>query len=279
MICHHGAGYSGLTFACLAKEVYEATDGELGVLAVDARAHGKTTSLVSPGQDPPELDLSLNRLSADFEAVIETIFPDPKAAPHLLLVGHSMGGAVLADASTNIIKKGYQVTGVAVLDVVEGSAIEALPHMHALLASRPEGFRNQERAVQWHLEGHSIRNLQSARISVPSLLIKSGDDPSLAWKWRAPLKSTSPFWMSWFSGLSAKFLAVRAARLLILAGTDRLDKTLMIGQMQGKFQLEVVPEVGHMLHEDNPSRIAQILVEFWRRNDRVVAGIKKVGEA
>jgi len=42
---------------------------------------------------------------------------------------------------------------------------------------------------------------------------------------------------------------VRAARLLVLAGTDRLDKELMIGQMQGKFQMEVVPDVGHMLHE------------------------------
>lgn len=53
----------------------------------------------------------------------------------------------------------------------------------------------------------------------------------------------------WFSGLSEKFLAARAARLLVLAGTDRLDKTLMIGQMQGKFQMVVVPDVGHMLHE------------------------------
>lgn len=35
----------------------------------------------------------------------------------------------------------------------------------------------------------------------------------------------------------------------MLAGTDRLDKELMIGQMQGKFQMEVVPDVGHMLHE------------------------------
>ena len=42
---------------------------------------------------------------------------------------------------------------------------------------------------------------------------------------------------------------MRAARLLVLAGTDRLDKELMIGQMQGKFQMEVVPDVGHMLHE------------------------------
>jgi hypothetical protein len=30
--------------------------------------------------------------------------------------------------------------------------------------------------------------------------------------------------------------------------------------------------------QDDPSRIAEILVEFWRRNERVVVGVKKVGE-
>jgi protein phosphatase methylesterase 1 len=40
MICHHGAGYSGLSFACLAKEVTDMTKGECGVLAFDARRHG-----------------------------------------------------------------------------------------------------------------------------------------------------------------------------------------------------------------------------------------------
>lgn len=55
--------------------------------------------------------------------------------------------------------------------------------------------------------------------------------------------------LGWFKGLSSSFLACRTARLLVLAGTDRLDKELMIGQMQGKFQMEVIPEVGHMLQE------------------------------
>lgn len=40
MICHHGAGYSGLSFACFAKEVNDITSGECGVLAFDARRHG-----------------------------------------------------------------------------------------------------------------------------------------------------------------------------------------------------------------------------------------------
>jgi len=65
---------------------------------------------------------------------------------------------------------------------------------------------------------------------------------------------------------------------LVLAGTDRLDRELMIGQMQGKFQMVVVPNTGHMLHEDDPMTLAQTLVEFWRRNERVVVGIKKVGD-
>lgn len=39
----------------------------------------------------------------------------------------------------------------------------------------------------------------------------------------------------WFTGLSQKFLNCRTAKLLLLAGTDRLDKDLLIGQMQGSF--------------------------------------------
>lgn len=35
------------------------------------------------------------------------------------------------------------------IDVVEGSAIEALPHMHSLLNARPDGFGSLEEAVEW----------------------------------------------------------------------------------------------------------------------------------
>jgi protein phosphatase methylesterase 1 len=41
LVCHHGAGYSGLSFAAFAREVRDMTRGELGVLAFDARRHGK----------------------------------------------------------------------------------------------------------------------------------------------------------------------------------------------------------------------------------------------
>lgn len=30
--------------------------------------------------------------------------------------------------------------------------------------------------------------------------------------------------------------------------------------------------------QDDPTSLAEIVVEFWRRNERVIAGVKKVGD-
>ncbi|BAE55824.1 unnamed protein product [Aspergillus oryzae RIB40] len=116
----------------------------------------------------------------------------------------------------------------------------------------------------------TIRNRTSARVSVPSLLYEEAapTDPSKPWVWRTNLAETKPFWENWFIGLSKKFLEARGGKLLLLAGTDRLDKELMIGQMQGKYQLQVFPEAGHFVQEDQPVKTAQVLVDFYKRNDR-----------
>jgi protein phosphatase methylesterase 1 len=155
--------------------------------------------------------------------------------------------------------------GYAVLDVVEGSAIEALAHMKTYLAQRPSLFDSQASAIDWHTRTRTIRYASSAEVSVPSLLTRT---PSGRYAWRTNLSATSPWWESWFSGMSARFLGGRGAKLLVLAGTDRLDRELMIGQMQGKFQLDVIPEAGHFVQEDVPVKLATLMVEFYRRNDR-----------
>ncbi|KAF8333909.1 Alpha/Beta hydrolase protein [Amanita rubescens] len=275
MICHHGAGYGGLSFACMAKEVKDLSNGECGILAPDARRHGKTVQLNQDG--PEDEDLSIDRLATDLVELVQVMFPEPTKASSLLLVGHSMGGSVMVLAVPLLLEKKYRITGVAVLDVVEGSALEALPHMHNLLNTRPDGFDSIEEAIEWHVSTNTIQNPNSARVSIPSTF-KHIPNAFKPYQWRTPLRSTAPYWTSWFTDLSKKFLAARTARLLILAGTDRLDRELMVGQMQGKFQMEVVPGVGHMLHEDNPTRLAEILAEFWKRNEKVIAGIKKVGD-
>jgi protein phosphatase methylesterase 1 len=74
-------------------------------------------------------------------------------------------------------------------------------------------------------------------VSVPSLIIEEVPpfDPSRPWVWRTKFAETKPFWEDWFVGLSRKFLDAKGGKLLILAGTDRLDKELLIAQMQGLF--------------------------------------------
>jgi len=72
--------------------------------------------------------------------------------------------------------------------------------------------------------------------------------------------------MGWFQGLSQAFLDVSAPKLLLLAGHDRLDKTLTIAQMQGKFQMAVVPRAGHAIHEDQPKAVADKIWGFLCRH-------------
>ncbi|KAF7375637.1 Protein phosphatase methylesterase 1 [Mycena sanguinolenta] len=291
LVCHHGAGYAALSFACLAKELVGMSRGQVGVLSADARRHGKTKTTAE--KEDENLDIGI--LVEDFVCTISAVWKEPAAAPTLLLVGHSMGGSVVTRAVPRLQEAGYRVSGVAVLDVVEGTAIDALPHMHSLLNARPDGFDSVEEAVEWHFKTKTIRNSHSARVSVPGIIMPSssplatasssggaaGQGSPHAYVWRTPLRSTAAYWPGWFTGLSAAFLQARTARLLLLAGTDRLDRELMIGQMQGKFQMAVVPGVGHVLHEDDPTHVAEILLEFWRRNDRLrmPAKVKGVGEA
>ena len=63
------------------------------------------------------------------------------------------------------------------------------------------------------------------------------------WRWRTHLQSSQRFWAGWYRGLSEHFLSVPAPKVLIIADTNRLDTPLTIGQMQGKFQQVLLPQV------------------------------------
>lgn len=122
------------------------------------------------------------------------------------------------------------------------------------------------------MKSGTIRNLESARVSYPPLVVlsKESTPENPCYVWRTDLAASEQYWKEWFTGLTQKFLSARAGKLLILAGTDRLDKDMTIAQMQGKFQLIVFPNSGHAVQEDEPARMARELVAFWKRNERLV---------
>ncbi|KAF9884428.1 carboxyl methyl esterase activity protein [Aspergillus nanangensis] len=269
-VMHHGAGSSGLSFATCAEAIRKLLP-TAGILSLDARGHGQTTVTTADKNEKVPMDLSLETLNRDVVFIIRETQSQMgwESLPDIVLVGHSLGGAVITD----VAKKGdlgAKVLAYAVLDVVEGSAMDALQTMEQYLSTRPSHFPSLASGIEWHTRSRTIRNRTSARVSVPSLLYEEEppSDLSKPWVWRTNLAETKPFWENWFIGLSKKFLEARGGKLLLLAGTDRLDKDLMIGQMQGKYQLQVLPEAGHFVQEDQPVKTAQILVDFYKRNDR-----------
>ena len=61
---------------------------------------------------------------------------------------------------------------------------------------------------------------------------RTTEPPSQHLAWRVDLAASEPHWQGWFQGLSQRFLDAPAAKMLLLAGVDRLDKELTVGQMQ-----------------------------------------------
>ena len=122
-VCMHGAGHTAMSFAVMA-EILKPTST---VVAFDWRGHGENTS-------PNPADMSQANLISDTLEVLNYVhakFPERT----IILVGHSMGGAIAVKTINHIETQmaGSDlekcIMGVCIIDVVEGTAMEALPFM------------------------------------------------------------------------------------------------------------------------------------------------------
>ncbi|KAM6907244.1 protein phosphatase methylesterase 1 isoform 2-T2 [Xenentodon cancila] len=289
----HGGGHSALSWAVFTAVICSRINCR--VVAMDLRAHGDTKV------KNPE-DLSADTMAKDVGKVVEVLYGENP--PPIMIIGHSMGGAIAVhSASANHVPS---LLGLCVIDVVEGTAMDALNSMQNFLRSRPKTFKSLENAIEWSVKSGQIRNVESARVSMGGQVKKceestsspgvsnsigegiieededeEGVEESIKKKmkeddqeikkesiftWRVELSKTEKYWEGWFRGLSALFLSCPVPKLLLLAGVDRLDKDLTIGQMQGKFQMQVLSQCGHAVHEDAPEKVADALATFMVRH-------------
>uniref|UniRef100_H2ZP68 Protein phosphatase methylesterase 1 n=1 Tax=Ciona savignyi TaxID=51511 RepID=H2ZP68_CIOSA len=270
----HGGGFSGLSWAVLSKCLTDIIDCQC--IAPDLRGHGSSNT-------DDDSNLSAQQLASDVCDIIEELNAD--GSP-IVLIGHSMGGAIAVH--TSLQNRIHSLVALIVIDVVEGTAMASLNTMHRVLQDRPTSFASYERANEWCVKSGYVRNLESARVSMVGQLKKAEnptstphqsistvneDDAQITVRnstsclvWRTNLQASSQFWEGWFKGLSANFLSVSAPKMLMLAGVDRLDRELTIGQMQGKFQMQVLPKSGHAVHEDCPQKVAEAISNFLKRH-------------
>ena len=138
--CIHGAGHSAQSFATLAKEVKRFAT----LISYDLKDHG-----LSNKQHNNE-DFSIETLCSE---AIETLKAVLQRYPekNVVIVGHSLGGSIacrIVDTLTKVEKE-ERVVGCIVIDVVEGTAIEALPFMNQIISERPKHFDSLEAGIKW----------------------------------------------------------------------------------------------------------------------------------
>ena len=257
LICLHGAGHSGLSFAPLAL-----VNKNYRIIAFDFRGHGFNTQT-------PHNDLSEKTLINDTIEVLNHVhekYPDE----NLILVGHSMGGSIATKTCCTILKEEEKykelykkMQGLMVIDVVEGTAMDALPYMENIVNNRPERFNTIQKGIEYMYKSGTIKNIESARISVPPLLKEDiNNKGTKTYVFKTNLMESKPFWNEWFIGLTKAFLSCNIPKTLMLAGIERMDKDLTIAQMQGKYKLSILRGVGHIMHEDKPEDVMKVIKDF-----------------
>lgn len=251
----HGGGHSALSWALVSKQM----KSHVPVVAFDARGHGHSHAESETQLDTETQVLDSVALLCEF---LNERWVRSASLPKVVLCGHSMGGAIAIRIAAT--RPNFEIAGLVVIDVVEGTAMAALPYMSKWVADRAHSFPSVEKAIRYVTRAGHVRNLQSARISVPPQVKFSNIDR--CWYWRTPLEKTQQFWKGWFDGLSPVFLSLPVPKMLILANVNRLDKDLMIAQMQGKFQNILIPSAGHAIHEDQPEQTARAILDYLRRN-------------
>ena len=260
IICLHGAGHSGLSFAPLAL-----MNKDYRIISFDFRGHGFNTQ-------SPNNDFSEKTLINDTIQVLNHIH-EKYPEENLILLGHSMGGSIATKTCCQILKEESKykelynkMQGLIVIDVVEGTAMDALPFMENIVHNRPDKFNSIQKGIEYMYKSGTIKNIESARISVPPLLKEEKNDKTgkIYYKFKTNLLDSKPFWNEWFIGLTKAFLSCNIPKMLMLAGIERMDKDLTIAQMQGKYKLSIMRNVGHIMHEDKPDEAMKFIKDFIR---------------
>eukprot|EP00884_Botryococcus_braunii_P014509 jgi/Botrbrau1/23059/Bobra.0243s0002.1 len=253
IFCLHALGYTGLSWALLAPFL----KSKYRIVAMDQRGHGETVTA-------DDGDMNSETRAADVIAVWHSLLG--KEQPPTVLVGHAMGGAdAIRIAASGEIPS---LEGLVCLDVVvwEGTEPVCLPHMMAVVEGRQPQFDSLQAAISWACTSGRTKNPDAARVSFPSMLrevpnVEAGEHGT-KWVWRTNASATRPFWVEWYDNLGPTFLSVRVPRLVLMSREGRFTNDLVVAQMQGKYQLQMLPLAGYAIHEDDPELIAQKLEDF-----------------
>jgi len=99
----------------------------------------------------------------------------------IIMLGHSMGGSIAVKTMEKIeamedsqFKKA--IKGLLIVDVVEGTAMEALPFMEQIVKNRPLDFPDLRSVVKYGIMSGQVKDKRSARVSMPAQVVLEKDE-------------------------------------------------------------------------------------------------------
>ncbi len=274
LLLHHGAGYTAQTWLALIAQLKPVLPNVCFV-AWDMRGHGASAEQNSKTC----VEMNLNALVDDVEQVIRAVLAETSKPLEFFLCGHSLGAAVLSAFAVKGAGR-FRMHGLVMIDIIEDTALSALERMPAILCDIPRNFASFEEALKWTLQGAHSHHFPGSRANA---FIKASLESQLIehrgqWTWIADLSAMQPYWNDWFGGLTDNFLSFPGSRMLVLAGTDYMDRKMTVAQMQGKFQLILVRESGHAIQEDQPGDLSRPLASMIEKHLKLLEILRNKAE-
>ena len=168
-----------------------------------------------------------------------------------------MGGSVATKVAQTVPMK-----ALIVIDTIEETALANMDGMKKMLKMRPQAFESARDAVYYIATTGEMQNFESAAVSAQGRFEKK-EDGFLHWK--PDFLQCEKDWVGWFKGFAQAYLKAPPYKVLVLPDINRLDTPFTIGHMSGKFQLEVILDTNHCVHEDKPKEFAEMLLKLVKR--------------
>ncbi|CAL8241291.1 unnamed protein product [Merluccius merluccius] len=262
LVLLHGGGHSALSWAVCTTAISSRVSCR--VFAMDLRGHGAT----QVGQCD---DFSTQTMSRDVANVVQACYGE--TPPPTVLIGHGVGGAIAVHAASNMLlptivglvaidvvegsamevlhsmqsflkgrPKSFKSMECAIEWSVKSGQIQNLESARVSVVGQikkcqVEEVVSPERAspvvdvvVEGNEEFYDQNHINVKENTTPEVDLS---DNQSVFNWRIDLSKAEKYWDGWFRGTSNLFLGCNLPKLLLLAGVDRLDRDLTIGQMQG----------------------------------------------
>jgi pimeloyl-ACP methyl ester carboxylesterase len=255
----HGFLDQAESWKLLVRELFLRTEKPLWIIAPDCRGHGDSGWVGAGGY------YHFPDYVYDLACIIETL-----ESERLMLVGHSMGGTIsflYSGVFPSRIAKLVLIEGIGPIGMEFSDAPVRLGHWISEVRARGRShFREytSTEAGASQLRQTNPRLREDFALQLARSGMKRNDRGKWVWKFDPLHRTSAP--QPFYTAQALEFLRRISCPVLIVNGresrqTRRTDKQQRYDALRDHRIVEI-EGAGHMVHQDNPARLAELLARF-----------------